>query len=228
MLFTSSLSLRRSASTIFLGIFLAVASFAQGKDKDLKPVDDRRKELKQLLADEWEYEMRESPESATVFGDYRYNDRWSDNSLAHIQQQKEDIAKWLARFNAIDTAGFPEQEKLNQSLMVRNLKENLEGMELKTYEMPINQFFGAHLQLAQFVALVPLDSSKHYEDYLARLHKMPQLVSQLLLIRLFQQTASCSVGNASAAVSQNFARIPIEVCQRRSLPTVFGRLPLAG
>ena len=180
MLFTSGLSLRRSASTIFLGIFLAVASFAQGKDKDLKPVDDRRKELKQLIADEWEYEMRESPESATVFGDYRYNDRWSDNSLAHIQQQKKDIANWLARFNAIDTFGFPEQEKLNQSLMVRNLKENLEGMELKTYEMPINQFFGAHLQLAQFVALVPLDSTKHYEDYLARLHKVSQLVSQLI------------------------------------------------
>jgi len=58
MPFTSGLSLRRSASTIFLGIFLAVASFAQGKDKDLKPVDDRRKELKQLIADEWEYEMR--------------------------------------------------------------------------------------------------------------------------------------------------------------------------
>jgi len=180
MPFTSGLSLRRSASTIFLGIFLAVASFAQGKDKDLKPVDDRRKELKQFIADEWEYKMRESPESATVFGDYRYNDRWSDNSLAHIQQQKKDIANWLARFNAIDTFGFPEQEKLNQSLMVRNLKENLEGTELKTYEMPINQFFGAHLQLAQFVALVPLDSTKHYEDYIARLHKVSQLVSQLI------------------------------------------------
>jgi uncharacterized protein (DUF885 family) len=180
MLFTSGLLLPRSASTIFLGIFLAVASFAQGKDKDLKPVDDRRKELNQLLADEWEYEMRESPESATILGDYRYNDRWSDSSLAHIQQQKEDIAKWLARFNAIDTTGFPEQEKLNQSLMIRNLKENLEGMELKTYEMPVNQFFGAHLQLAQFVGVVPLDSTKHYEDYLARLHKLPLLVSQLI------------------------------------------------
>src|ERR1700675_4828335 len=55
-------------------------------------------------------------------------------------------------------------------------------MELKTYEMPINQFFGAHLQLAQFVALVPLDSTKHYEDYLARLHKVPQLVSELIEI----------------------------------------------
>lgn len=180
MLFISRFFLRPSTSAIFLGVFLAVTSFANGKD--LKTLDERRKELKQLIADEWEYEMRESPESATALGDYRYNDRWSDNSLAHIQQQKKDIAKWLARFNAIDTTGFPEQEKLNQFLMLRNLKEALEGMELKTYEMPINQFFGAHLQLAQFVALVPLDSTKHYEDYLARLHKVPQLVSELIEI----------------------------------------------
>jgi uncharacterized protein (DUF885 family) len=180
MLFISRLFSRRRTSAIFLGAFLGLTSFANGKN--VKTLDDRRKELKQLIADEWDYEMRESPESATVLGDYRYNDRWSDNSLAHIQQQKEAIGKWLERFNAIDTSGFPEQEKLNQSLMLRNLKETIDGMELKTYEMPINQFFGAHLQLAQFVALVPLDSTKHFEDYLSRLHKMPQLVDELIEI----------------------------------------------
>jgi uncharacterized protein (DUF885 family) len=180
MLFISRLFSRRRTSAIFLGAFLGLTSFANGKN--VKTLDDRRKELKQLIADEWDYEMRESPESATVLGDYRYNDRWSDNSLAHIQQQKEAIGKWLERFNAIDTNGFPEQEKLNQSLMLRNLNETLDGMELKTYEMPINQFFGAHLQLAQFVALVPLDSTKHFEDYLSRLHTMPQLVDELIEI----------------------------------------------
>ena len=177
---TPALSLRRTTSTILGILFLALVPVAHGKD--LKALDDRRKELKQLIAGEWEYEMRESPESATAIGDYRYNDRWSDNSLAHIQQQKQDINKWLTRFTAIDTTGFPEQEKLNQSLMVRNLKEELEGMELKTYEMPVNQFFGAHLQLAQFVALVPFDSTKHYEDYLSRLHKVPQLINELIEI----------------------------------------------
>jgi len=180
MLFISGFFPRRRTSAIFLGAFLGLTSFANGKN--VKTLDDRRKELKQLIADEWEYEMRESPESATVLGDYRYNDRWSDNSLAHIRQQKEAIGKWLERFNAIDTSGFPEQEKLNQSLILRNLKETLDGMELKTYEMPINQFFGAHLQLAQFVALVPLDSTKHYEDYLSRLHQMPQLLDELIEI----------------------------------------------
>jgi hypothetical protein len=42
--------------------------------------DSRRAQLKQLLVDEWEYELRESPELATSIGDYRYNDRWSDSS----------------------------------------------------------------------------------------------------------------------------------------------------
>src|SRR5450432_3613361 len=50
-------------------------------------LEPRRQALKQLLAEEWEYEMRESPETATVYGDYRFNDKLSDISLAHIEQQ---------------------------------------------------------------------------------------------------------------------------------------------
>jgi len=103
---------------------------------------DQKAQLKQLLADEWEYELRESPELATSIGDYRYNDRWSDGSLAHVQQQKQDLVEWLAKFQSIDSAGLDEQEKLSLQLMVRNLKERLEGIELKTYEMPVDQFNG--------------------------------------------------------------------------------------
>jgi uncharacterized protein (DUF885 family) len=143
-------------------------------------VDTRRKELNHLLAQEWEYEMRESPEFATIIGDYRYNDRWSDNSLTHVQQQKADLQSWLSRFDAIDTTGFSEQEKLNQILMVRNLKERIEAIDLKTFEMPIDQFSGAHLEIAQFVSYPPFNTTKHYEDYLARLHGVPFLIDQFI------------------------------------------------
>jgi uncharacterized protein (DUF885 family) len=34
--------------------------------------------------------------------------------------------------------------------------------------------------LGQFVSIVPLDSAKHYEDYLARLQKIPRLFDQLI------------------------------------------------
>lgn len=76
-----------------------------------------------LLAEEWEYELRESPETATSIGDYRYNDRWSDLSLEHVEQQKKDLYEWLARFEQLPTAEFSEQEKLSFALMVRSLKE---------------------------------------------------------------------------------------------------------
>ena len=90
---------------------------------DNTSLDTRRNQLNKLLADEWEYEMRESPEFASMIGDYRYNDRWSDMSLAHVTQKRGDLQDWLARFEAVDTTGFPEQEKLNQQLMTRRLKQ---------------------------------------------------------------------------------------------------------
>jgi uncharacterized protein (DUF885 family) len=142
-------------------------------------IEERRKELSQLIADEWEYEMRDAPVFATVVGDYRYNDKWGDHSLAHAAQRKANAQKWLARFEAVDTSGFPEQEKLNQVLMVRNLKTEIEGIDLKTFEMPIDQFFGAHLQIAQFVSFAPFHTTKQYEDYLARLHGIPTVLEQI-------------------------------------------------
>jgi uncharacterized protein (DUF885 family) len=147
---------------------------------DRQNLEARREQLKNLLAEEWEYELRESPELASIIGDYRYNDRWSDASLEHVQQQKEDVSKWLARFSAVGSSGFPEQEKLNQALMVRNLKDRIDSINLKEFEMPINQFSGVHLQLAQFVALLPFDSTKHFEDYLTHLHGVPRLWEQLI------------------------------------------------
>jgi uncharacterized protein (DUF885 family) len=168
----------RVASSLFV---VALCLFATSASKAETPgLDTRRAKFNQLLKDEWEYELKESPERATVVGDYRYNDRWSDNSLAHVQQVKHDLQDWLAKFDALDISGFDEQEKLSQSLMVRNLKQRIEGIDLKTYEMPVDQFNGAHLQFAQFVAIIPFNTTKQYEDYLARLHKIPAAFDQII------------------------------------------------
>ncbi len=159
--------------------FVAVVHLRAAQQNSTPGNQGQSAKLKQLLADEWEYELRESPELATSIGDYRYNDRWSDSSLAHVRQQKKDIQEWLGKFKAFDVSGLSEQEKLSHQLMVRNLNERIEGIDLKTYEMPVDQFNGAQLQAAQFVAVIPFDSTKHYEDYLARLHKLPEGFEQI-------------------------------------------------
>lgn len=115
-----------------------------------------------------------------MIGDYRYNDKLSDVSLAHVEQQRKDSEAFLKRFEAIDTSGFPEQEVINKQLMIRNLKENLESISLKLYLMPVDQFNGIHLSMAQFVPLIPFDTAKQYSDYVARLHQVPRLMDQVI------------------------------------------------
>jgi uncharacterized protein (DUF885 family) len=176
--------MRKLASSTVAGALLAtsllfvfVAAPVAGGDS--KGVEARRQQLNQLLAQQWEYQLRESPESATSIGDYRYNDKWSDGSLAHIAKQRQDTEEWLKKFEAIDTTGFPEQERLNQVLMVQNLKLSIRDYDSKGFEMPVNQFFGAHLAVAEFVDVIPFDSTKHYEDYLARVRQVPVVLEQL-------------------------------------------------
>src|SRR6266480_2506709 len=173
-------AIRRSMGIVVGLMFLWMAGTL--RSGDTKSLDARRQELRKLVAEEWEYVMREYPEFATIVGDYRYNDRWSDGSLAHVEQTKKDEQEWLARFEAIDTTGFPEQERLDRQLMVRNLKAQIQSIELKLYEMPVDQFYGAHLQLAQFVASIPFHTTRQYEDYLTRLHQIPRLMTELVEI----------------------------------------------
>jgi uncharacterized protein (DUF885 family) len=164
-----------------MGLLLVMAMVCPAaRSGDAGNVDVRRKAMNQLIDEEWEYEMRESPEFATVVGDYRYNDKWSDFSLAHVLVQREALQKWLTKFEAVDTTGFPEQARLSQLLMVRNLKERIEAIDLKVYLMPVDQFNGIHIQLATFVNFIPFTSTKQYEDYLARLQKIPAIIDQVM------------------------------------------------
>ena len=124
--------------------------------------------------------MKESPEFATLVGDYRYNDRWSDVSLAHVARDRQATEAFLQRFEAIDATGFAEQDRLNRELMLRALRENLEAIELKRYEMPVDQFNGLQLELPGFVPSMPFDSVKHYEDYIARLNGIPKVLNDTM------------------------------------------------
>ena len=102
-------------------------------------LEARRKALNDLLHEQWEYTMRTSPIYASILGDKRYNDKLDDFSQAAIDDDLEQTRRFLVRFEAIDTAGFPEQEALNKQLMVRDLKMALEGARFKPWEMPVNQ-----------------------------------------------------------------------------------------
>jgi len=153
---------------------LAGSLFAQ----DLKPVADRLAAQNTLFDEQYESDLRNFPERATAFGDYRYNDKLADNSLAAIAQRNETNRVFLSRLQAIPTTGFSDQDQLSHDLLIRVLQQRIADFDLKEYEMPINQQNGIHTSLADLPLSVPFDSVKHYEDYIARLHQIPRVLSQ--------------------------------------------------
>ena len=132
----------------------------------------------ELFARQWDDDMKASPETATSYGDYRYNSRLSDYSLAANARQSAADRAYRAKLAAISTDGFPEQDRLSHDLFLHLLDQRIADYTLKQYEMPISPMQGIHRDLADLPNAVPLDTLKHYEDYLARLHQIPRAFAQ--------------------------------------------------
>ncbi len=143
-----------------------------------RPVAERVAAQNALFEEEYETGLRNFPERATSYGDYRYNDKLSDYSLDAIVQRHKADETFLNRLDAIPTNGFSDQDHLSHELLVRVLQQRIADFDLKEYEMPINQQNGVHTSLADLPLSVPFDSVKHYEDYIARLHQIPRVFSQ--------------------------------------------------
>ncbi|WP_230474972.1 DUF885 domain-containing protein [Dyella monticola] len=124
--------------------------------------------------------MQASPETATGYGDYRYNNRLNDYSLKGAQQHNNVDTFYRAKLAAISTDGFTEQQRLSHELLLRELDDRLRDYSLKTYEMPISQMDGIQRDMADLPNAVPLDTLQHYRDYLSRLQQIPRAFAQTI------------------------------------------------
>jgi len=142
-------------------------------------LDKRRKALQDLLKEQWDDQLSRSPEYASILGDKRWNDKSSDFSEAAALADIATSKKFLKRFAAIDTTGFDEQEKLDKELMLLDLRNGLEDEKFTSWLMPVTQMSGYHLNAAQVPALLSFTVVKDYDDYLTRLHRVPQQFAQI-------------------------------------------------
>ena len=141
-------------------------------------VADRVAAQNAIFEDHYQSDLRYSPERATAFGDYRYNDKLAERSLAALADRDKTNRDFLAKISAIPTTGMSEQDQLSHDLLVRVLELRNTNYDLKEFEMPVDQMNGIHTDLADLPLAVPLDSVKHYQDYIARLHQIPRVLDQ--------------------------------------------------
>jgi uncharacterized protein (DUF885 family) len=133
-----------------------------------------------LFKEQFEDDMRSSPESESARGDYRDNATLDDYSLAASVKQNAADRAYRAKLAAISAEGFPEQDRISHDLLLHVLDNRIADYELKNYEMPISQMQGIHNSLADLPNSVPLDTVQHYEDYIARMHQIPRAFEQTI------------------------------------------------
>src|SRR6204780_4675200 len=154
--------------------------YAQNKTATPATADSPREQLRSLFHEEGQYTLDPNPAWATALGDPRYNDRLCDNSPQFFQSDLEQRRKFLARFEAVNPATLPPQDALSRQLMMRALREQIEGSQFKNWEMPVNQMRGPHLVLPDLVALTPFNTAADYRNYVARLNQVPRLFGQVI------------------------------------------------
>ena len=123
-----------------------------------QPLDARLASQNALFEQVYQADLVAHPELATSYGDYRYNDRLNDYSIAAIDSLHASDERFLARLKAISTAGFAQQDALSHQVLLHTLQQRGEDYRYREYEMPVSQMEGPHVHLADLPLAVPFDS----------------------------------------------------------------------
>jgi uncharacterized protein (DUF885 family) len=143
------------------------------------PLASRIKTLNTIFSDYWQDRLRHEPEFASSIGDARYNDQLSDYS---VQAYNDSLARgraFLTQLTEVDTTGMSMDEQLSKDLLVRQLIQNQQAARFRPWEMPVTQFDGLQVDLPQLVPQLTFNTVKDYDDYIARLKKVPLAFQQI-------------------------------------------------
>jgi uncharacterized protein (DUF885 family) len=175
-------SLRLPLLAASLLLMPSAALFAQARPAAAPvatTVEGNRKALDQIFKDYWEDNLVHNPETASLLGDKRFNDKISDYSLAAFNQQLSRGQAFIMRLATIDTTGLSDQEKISVDLLLRSLTEDQEAAKFKEWEMPVNQMDGIQTNYPQIVAQLSFTTVKDYDDWIARLKQIPHAFDQV-------------------------------------------------
>ena len=165
----------RNASLLSFILLTASAVFTQ-----VLSSSDAARKLHALFDEDWQWNLQQYPESATLLGDNRYNDRVTDYSFDAIERRKAHEREMLDRAQKIDRSQLAGQDAISYDLFLRDKKLNVEGGRFPIEYMPIDQMNGVQISFGQLAGSTPFRNDKDYDDYVARLAAFSRQIDQLI------------------------------------------------
>jgi len=139
---------------------------------EISPALNPVEQLNEMYAEYFERNLELNPVRATFIGDNRWNDRFPNNlGPEHRATQKALWEEYLDKLGSFDVSALKGQDLLNYEMFTYNLNINLEGYEIPTYLMPINQFRNLanfFVQMGSGSSVQPFNTVRDYDNFLGR------------------------------------------------------------
>lgn len=151
--------------------FFAVAFATNDSFADTSAAE---KQLDSIIAEHWEYSLREDPTGATSVGVNDFNDRMPATAHAdHLRRMAAEQAL-LRRAQDIDANSLSISGRINLDLFTWILEDSIGDYELNLSRIPFNTFSGFFMNALTASSSVAMTSVKDYEDYIARMSDIPR------------------------------------------------------
>lgn len=138
--------------------------------------------LQQLITEEWQWQLKDSPENATYLGERGHDDRLADRSPAAWERRRAHDREVLTRIQAIDRAKLSAADQLNYDLFLLQAKTSVEGDAFPQELVPMQQMNGIYIVLGELAQQIPRDTVKDHENFLARMRAFPRAVDETIAL----------------------------------------------
>ena len=131
-----------------------------------------------LFDEYWQYQLRENPLLATSAGDHRYNDRLPSMTIQDITRRAGAYRGLLTRLNQLNVSELSASDRISYDMMKFDLEVLIEGFEVKRHLMPLLVDDGFHIAFVFLPSMMPFQTTRDYENYIARLRAFPVYANQ--------------------------------------------------
>ena len=134
--------------------------------------------FEKLMNAHWAAQLKQNPEFATSLGVRDYDHLLSDPSLEAYDAAVEQAKDFITELQAITLTELSEANRLNHSLLLLDLRNEVEASRHGGKYLIMNNRSGPHLSLTGMSSRLPFFKQSDYQSYLKRLALMPEYLTR--------------------------------------------------
>jgi len=151
----------------FIASLVTQTAIAQASDESLDAI----------ISNHWDWVLEQYPEYRREYGDMSGNQSWTDLSADVLEKRNADTHAFIADLSRIDPSSLSPTAQLNQRMLKTALQEEVESYENGLHLIALNMRSGPQHRYTM-VERLPMATETDYIDWLARLEKLPDQLSQ--------------------------------------------------